>query len=260
MTLSFAGKRAVGTCVQEMAGSAEDDSGRKVTGSAMAEAIVHDFCATNKIHDFVIFLAAQDRGRGREYSSVRLCGGPNLADAMQSGFAEWMVFKRFQSTFTPASFRYIRGRLSLVPYDALDAEILDLENAAELSFFECLQTKTGFCVPLVTENGDRAVALITLEEATRSTELGSLYFKLLRIVEVMPFRLALEPARASNKLTSREIECLKWVADGKTSLEIAAITSLSVHTINHYLKVCCGKLNTVNRVQAAVVAARQAII
>lgn len=65
---------------------------------------------------------------------------------------------------------------------------------------------------------------------------------------------------ASQTLNIRETECLKWVAAGKTSNEIAQITTLSEHTVNHYLAICCRKLDSVNRVQAAVTAVRRGLI
>ncbi len=67
-------------------------------------------------------------------------------------------------------------------------------------------------------------------------------------------------SRPPETLNARETECLKWVAAGKTSNEIAQITSLSEHTINHYLAICCRKLDSVNRIQATVKAVRLGII
>jgi DNA-binding CsgD family transcriptional regulator len=61
-------------------------------------------------------------------------------------------------------------------------------------------------------------------------------------------------------LRNREIECLRWVAEGKTSIEISRIIDLSEHTVNHYLAACCRKLDAVNRVQAAVKAVRLGIV
>lgn len=68
--------------------------------------------------------------------------------------------------------------------------------------------------------------------------------------------------KAANRqlLTARETECLQWVAAGKTSGEIAWISGLSKHTVNHYLADACRKLNSVNRIQAVVNAVRQGLI
>lgn len=51
-------------------------------------------------------------------------------------------------------------------------------------------------------------------------------------------------------LTNREIECLHWMAAGKTSGEIGIILSISESTVNFHLKNTLIKLNSNNRVQA----------
>ena len=65
---------------------------------------------------------------------------------------------------------------------------------------------------------------------------------------------------AAQRLTNRETECLAWVAEGKTSGELAEIVGLSEHTVNHYLLSATKKLNSVNRTQAVVKALRLGII
>ncbi len=57
-------------------------------------------------------------------------------------------------------------------------------------------------------------------------------------------------------LTVRERECLKWIAGGKTSVEVAAIMDLSEHTVTHYLTNAANKLNASNRVHAVAIAMR----
>ncbi|PHP64609.1 hypothetical protein CSC94_23465 [Zhengella mangrovi] len=61
-------------------------------------------------------------------------------------------------------------------------------------------------------------------------------------------------------LTKREIECLSWIAAGKTSYETAQILNLSEHTINHYLLAICNKLGAANRIHAVTKAFRLGII
>jgi len=53
-------------------------------------------------------------------------------------------------------------------------------------------------------------------------------------------------------LTEREIEILTWTAQGKTSGEIAQILGRSVATVNFHLQNAMGKLNVVNKTQAAI--------
>jgi DNA-binding CsgD family transcriptional regulator len=54
------------------------------------------------------------------------------------------------------------------------------------------------------------------------------------------------------QLSGREIECLRWSADGKTSWEIAQILRLSERTIIFHLGNAVQKLGAVNRRQAVV--------
>ena len=52
------------------------------------------------------------------------------------------------------------------------------------------------------------------------------------------------------KLSAREIECLSWIAQGKTSGETALILSISESTVAFHLRKASEKLNTVNRTHA----------
>lgn len=60
----------------------------------------------------------------------------------------------------------------------------------------------------------------------------------------------------SERLSRREIECLRWSAAGKSSEEIAIILELSTHTVAGYLKSAMRKLDSVNRMQAVARAYR----
>jgi DNA-binding CsgD family transcriptional regulator len=51
-------------------------------------------------------------------------------------------------------------------------------------------------------------------------------------------------------LTARELECLHWVALGKSTGEIAAILKISPHTARGYLKSVHHKLDRVTSAQA----------
>jgi len=57
------------------------------------------------------------------------------------------------------------------------------------------------------------------------------------------------------ELTAREVEMLRWTADGKTSGEIAQITAISERTVNFHLNNAVEKLAAANKTAAAVKAA-----
>ncbi|MNL69341.1 HTH-type quorum sensing-dependent transcriptional regulator VjbR [compost metagenome] len=58
------------------------------------------------------------------------------------------------------------------------------------------------------------------------------------------------------RLSARELECLRWTAAGKSSEEIAIILNISSHTVVSYLKSAMRKLDSVNRMQAIARACR----
>ncbi|MDH4413082.1 MAG: LuxR C-terminal-related transcriptional regulator [Rhizobium sp.] len=61
-------------------------------------------------------------------------------------------------------------------------------------------------------------------------------------------------------LSARELEVVRWTAQGKTSLEIGQILSLSDHTVNAYMTNAIRKLDCVNRTQLVAKAIRMKII
>ena len=61
-------------------------------------------------------------------------------------------------------------------------------------------------------------------------------------------------------ISERERECLGWVAEGKTTMDIAMILGVSSNTINSYLAHVIQKLSARNRAMAIAVAIRSGII
>lgn len=65
-------------------------------------------------------------------------------------------------------------------------------------------------------------------------------------------RIAFPPAIRSWVLTPRQMECLKWVARGKSDWEIAQLIQLSPHTVHRHIEAAKKRLNVATRVQAVV--------
>jgi DNA-binding CsgD family transcriptional regulator len=61
-------------------------------------------------------------------------------------------------------------------------------------------------------------------------------------------------------LTDREIECLSWIGEGKTSDEIALIIGISRNTVNNYITSIMNKTGARTRSEAVAFAVRQRII
>jgi LuxR family quorum-sensing system transcriptional regulator CciR len=61
-------------------------------------------------------------------------------------------------------------------------------------------------------------------------------------------------------LSEREQDCLRWVAEGKSSWEIGRILQISENTVNFHLKNAMRKLGATSRIQAVIVATRLNLI
>lgn len=72
-------------------------------------------------------------------------------------------------------------------------------------------------------------------------------------VQVLGSTQALPP---ENRLSKREVECLRWAAVGKTDLEISMIMSRSRATVRFHIHNAATKLNAVNRSQTVFKAAQ----
>ncbi len=70
-----------------------------------------------------------------------------------------------------------------------------------------------------------------------------------------PFFTAKLESQFHCRLTVREIEILKWTADGKTSGDISAILAVSENTVNFHIKNIVQKMNVANKTAAVVRAA-----
>ena len=58
------------------------------------------------------------------------------------------------------------------------------------------------------------------------------------------------PPQRSSNLTNREVECLVWTAQGKTSWEISQILGISVSTVNFHIKNTMRKLGVYSKTHA----------
>lgn len=117
-----------------------------------------------------------------------------------------------------------------------------------------------FAVLLHTTSGEPFLAMLSgRREEPLGGEKAMIYLALVQIFECLERTLdSGQPAR--EKLSSREIECLRWAAAGKSGDEIAIILGISAYTVASYFKSAARKLDAVNRVQAIARALRMKLI
>jgi DNA-binding CsgD family transcriptional regulator len=118
----------------------------------------------------------------------------------------------------------------------------------------------GVYFPVHGPNGRRAAVVFSGDrEKLTHTEMGELGIYVLHAYDIYSNLVNREKSQ-SKGITARELEVLHWAAHGKTSTEIAAILSLSDHTINAYMNSAMRKLDCVNRTQMVAKALRLHLI
>lgn len=66
------------------------------------------------------------------------------------------------------------------------------------------------------------------------------------------------PARSSNlPLTDRQLECLRWISQGKSSADIGVILRISGRTVDYHVAAICERLGVRTRMQAVAQAIRR---
>ena len=128
------------------------------------------------------------------------------------------------------------------------------QNANEL--FGRFDLSMGVYFPVHDNHGLRhAVSFMGNRDPLSVEELSTLSLFATMLVEQIS-RISVADHAAKSVLNDREVEILRWTAEGKTSPEIARITGLSEHTVNHYATIATKKLGCSNRTQAVVYAIR----
>jgi DNA-binding CsgD family transcriptional regulator len=123
----------------------------------------------------------------------------------------------------------------------------------------------GLSVGLAQSSADwhGVAGMLTLargHDRLRSTELEAVRPGFAWLVQMahLAFARRLVPqlaGRPSSPLTPRELEALRWTADGKTAGEIGDILNVSAHTVVFHLQNAIRKLGSTNKTAAVVKAA-----
>ena len=152
-----------------------------------------------------------------------------------------------------------QGFRRLLPFDW--ADFGSFEGRVRQLFGEACEFglgRHGLTIPVRGPGGDRSLFTITSNLAVREWQL--LKEEGLRDFQVLAFHVH-EKARQlsgglvqSQRLSPRELECLQWIAEGKTAWECGMILGLSEHTVRCYLESARHKLNAVSNTHAVSLA------
>lgn len=211
-----------------------------------------------------IFKKVEDAGRalGFNYCAYGLRAPLPIANPKMFLFsnypAEWRC--RYEQmkyiNIDPSVQHGRRSRVPVIWSDKLFAETPTLWNEAQ-SF----GLRVGWAQSTLNASG--VAGMLTLartQEALREPELNAIESRLRWLAQVTHAAMSRAIGHklglgAQNRLTDREIEVLKWTADGKTSSEISTILSISDHTVNFHVKNAISKLGVSNKTAAVVQAA-----
>ena len=140
--------------------------------------------------------------------------------------------------------------------DAVNSSRPGEEPASAAELFGRFDLTMGVYFPVHDSHGLRhAVSFMGSRAPLSVEELSTLSLFATMLIEQIS-KVSVADQAAKSVLNDREVEILKWTAEGKTSPEIARITGLSEHTVNHYATIATKKLGCSNRTQAVVYAIR----
>lgn len=211
-----------------------------------------------------LFAALQKVAGEFGFDHVTMMAMPNTNDLMISPLIiETTIPRQFLRDFDRNGFfRYCpavpRITSSLVPQCwAIDEDVMP---PGMVSMLRTANVLGGVMVPATSLSGDRFVLRFDgAGAAPGQVVLNEICMIALYAFEVYD-RLRREENAAARPLTRRELEVVRWTAQGKTSAEIGQILSLSDHTINAYMNNAIRKLDCVNRTQLVAKAIRMKLI
>jgi len=174
---------------------------------------------------------------------------------LASGFpSDWMKRYLTRSYFrSDPVIRRIQADIRPFGWNETDAYVDDSNRLIARQIFgeaRDFGLRAGFAVPMVTLDGQIAAVSLSGLIAMVSN------FAIARAIELR----AREIGRVHAKLSPREIECLRWTAEGKTQWEISVILSISEYTVETHLKNASRKLSAQTRAHAVAEAFRLGLV
>lgn len=212
--------------------------------------------------------ALQEVMRAFGYSYVtllKLPGGRNayaLPTVVESSLPVWVVNAMTKDGALGDCPVIKRGASSMMPqYWSLDDAELACGTLAEAgASLGSLGITSGLMVPVNGMNGNRHLMNFAGDrDALSQASLNELGMIALHALEAYD-HLCRAGSKGPSPLTKRELDVVRWTAQGKTSVEIAELLSISEHTVNAYMNNAIRKLDCVNRTQLVAKAIRQRLI
>jgi LuxR family transcriptional regulator, quorum-sensing system regulator BjaR1 len=183
-----------------------------------------------------------------------------LYNDMPQGFAE--SFDRAgHSSNNPL---VLRAFTELEPFTARElwtTAISDRQKRALALLSMSLNVRDGLMVPIRAGQDLHGIVLLGGQNPDTSPIVRSALHLLAHCAfERMTELAGLPPQKVHGKLSPRELECLKWVAAGKTDGEIGGILAISPRTARFHIENAKRKFGVASRIQAVTEAYKRRLI
>jgi DNA-binding CsgD family transcriptional regulator len=217
--------------------------------------LCHDLSAAADRHQWLAALQEVTQAFGYSHVSLlKLPGGRTgyaLPTVAESSLPIWVVNAMTKDGTLGDCPIIKRGASSMMPqYWSLDDVELACETLVEAgASLSGIGITSGLMVPVNGMNGKRYLTNFAgNRDALSQASLNELGMIALHALDAYG-RLCHTGSKGRSPLTKREIDVVRWTAQGKTSVEIAGLLSISEHTVNAYMNNAIRKLDCVNRVQ-----------
>lgn len=196
--------------------------------------------------------------------------GRRIADLL--GWPTWITDKWYDHAYVRQHPIYLRCRFESRPFGTVYAQLwqsLETLTPAQQQLkkdTEQLGIVAQITAPIHLPLGRIACVLWSTRETVDIEKILkdyghylSLFGRLFIAIMQPPAHVKLGPRELAH-LTDRQIDCLHWLASGKTIHETAIILDISTHTVREHLRVITARLYAVNTPNAIALAMQYGII
>jgi DNA-binding CsgD family transcriptional regulator len=188
------------------------------------------------------------------YHSSKLGTSPSVDPYIRLTYPATWIKRYLQMGYVDVDPVVREGFLRTLPFDWSE---LKIQSDTEYAFLQDALAHGvgphGFSIPVRSKQGHRGLFSLSFSRSQEEWEnfLKTAQPALIQIANRVHRRVIAEVfGEDQPRLTTRELECLRWLARGKDTGDIAVILNISPHTARDYLKSVRFKLDCVTSAQA----------
>lgn len=233
------------------------EESHRATTAQQLDALTKRYLTPYQIESFTLYVGtdAQRRPSTRKISGTSHTAWRQHYDAQNLGQVDDLLKSGLRSRAPTTWTRFRQARRPTAAKERI------YNDAAEFGL------RDGFYLPLHQADGSmHGVSLMTSEALPTDQGTLAILHMLSLYYALAAERLGLVAAALGSEagpkldLTTRQIECLQWIAAGKSSWEIGEILGLSEYTVNEHLAAARKRLGVRTTTQAAIQAVLRGLV